>query len=93
MVGSVLYAAIATRPDISQAVGVVSKYSSEPTESHLTAVKRILRYLKGTLQSLTKGQKIHHCLDILMQIGLGIWTIDTRRLEICFKWQEDQSAG
>ena len=48
MVGSVLYAAIATRPDISQAVGVVSKYSSEPTEGHLTAVKRILRYVKGT---------------------------------------------
>jgi hypothetical protein len=48
MVGSVLYAAIATGPDISQAVGVVSKYTSEPTEGHLTAVKRILRYLKGT---------------------------------------------
>ena len=49
MVGSLLYAAIATRPDIAQAVGVVSKYNSNPTEAHLTAVKRVLRYLKGTM--------------------------------------------
>ena len=49
MVGSLLHAARATRPDISHAVGVVSKFNSEPTEAHLTAVKRIFRYLKGTL--------------------------------------------
>ena len=48
MVGSLLYAAIATRPDISQAVGTVSKFNSKPSEAHLTAVKRIFRYLKGT---------------------------------------------
>ena len=39
MVGSLLYAAIAMRPDISHAVGVISKFSSKPTEAHLTAVK------------------------------------------------------
>ena len=39
MVGSLLYAAIATRPDIAQAVGVVSKFNSKPTTAHLTAVK------------------------------------------------------
>ena len=49
MVGSLLYAATATRPDIAQAVGAVSKFNSCPTEAHLTAVKRILRYLKGTI--------------------------------------------
>ena len=49
MVGSLLHAARATRPDISHAVGVVSKFNSEPTQAHLTAVKRIFRYLKGTL--------------------------------------------
>ena len=40
IVGSLLYAAIATRPDIAHAVGVVSKFSSSPTEAHLTAAKR-----------------------------------------------------
>lgn len=49
MVGSLLYAAIATRPDIAQAVGVVAKFSSNPDSSHLTAVKRIYRYLKGSV--------------------------------------------
>ena len=49
MIGSLLYAAVATRPDISQAVGALSKFSSAPTEVHLTAVKRVLRYLKGTI--------------------------------------------
>ena len=48
MVGSLLYMAVATRPDIAQAVGAVAKFCSRPSEAHLTAVKRILRYLKGT---------------------------------------------
>ena len=48
--GSLLYAAIATRPDISYAVGAVSKFCAAPSTSHLTAVKRILRYLKGTAE-------------------------------------------
>jgi hypothetical protein len=48
MVGSLLHAARATRPDISYAVGVVSKFNHEPSVAHLTAVKRIFRYLKGT---------------------------------------------
>ena len=49
MVGSLLYASIATRPDIAQAVGAVSKFNSNPSEAHLTAVKQIMRYLKGTI--------------------------------------------
>lgn len=49
MVGSLLYAAMATRPDIAQAVSVVSKFNANPNAAHLTAVKRILRYLKGTV--------------------------------------------
>lgn len=57
MVGSLLYAAMATRPDIAHAVGVVSKFNSAPTEAHLTAVKRILRYLKGTINLGLKYQK------------------------------------
>ena len=57
MVGSLLYAAVATRPDISQAVGVVCKFSLKPSEAHLTAVKRILRYLKGTVDIVLKYKK------------------------------------
>ena len=48
-VGSLMYAMLGTRPDIAYAVSVVSRYASNPTEDHWTAVKRIFRYLKGTL--------------------------------------------
>ena len=48
-VGSLLYLAMATRPDITFAVSSVAKFSVQPTKQHWTAVKRILRYLKGTI--------------------------------------------
>ena len=47
-VGSLLYLAMATRPDITFAVSNVAKFASHPTKEHWTAVKRILRYLRGT---------------------------------------------
>ena len=64
IVGSLLYVAIATRPDISQAVSAVSKFNSAPTEAHLTAVKRILRYLKGTID-LSLQYKCTENLDVI----------------------------
>jgi hypothetical protein len=48
IVGSLSYAATATRPDIAFAVSALSRYSTRPFTSHLTAAKRVLRYLKGT---------------------------------------------
>lgn len=47
-VGSLMYLAVATRPDISFAVGVVSRFLEKPTYAHVTAVKRILKYIKAT---------------------------------------------
>ena len=43
-----MYAMVCTRPDIGYAVGVVSRYMSNPGKEHWNAVKWILRYLKGT---------------------------------------------
>ncbi|KAL4376081.1 hypothetical protein GQ457_02G039440 [Hibiscus cannabinus] len=48
-VGSLMFAMICTRPDIAQAVGVVSRYMVNPGREHWNAVKRILRYIKGSL--------------------------------------------
>ena len=48
-VGSLLSLSIATRPDITYAVDNVAKFCAKLTKQHWTAVKRILRYLKGTL--------------------------------------------
>ena len=49
MVGSLLHAAKATHLDIAHAVGKVSRFCAAPTQAHLTAVKRIFRHLKGTI--------------------------------------------
>ena len=47
-VGSIMYAMVCTRPDISHAVSVVSRYMDNPGKAHWQAVKWILRYLRGT---------------------------------------------
>ena len=47
-VGSLMYAMVCTRPDIAHAVGVVSRFLSNPGKEHWAAVKWILRYLRGT---------------------------------------------
>ena len=47
MIGSLLYLT-ATRPDIMQSVCLVARYQANPKESHMLAVKRILRYIRGT---------------------------------------------
>ncbi|CAM8965503.1 unnamed protein product [Rhodiola kirilowii] len=48
MIGSLLYLT-ASRPDISQAVGICARYQANPKESHLMNVKRIIKYVYGTL--------------------------------------------
>ncbi|KAH9768967.1 Integrase catalytic domain-containing protein [Citrus sinensis] len=49
ILGSLMYAIICTRPDISQAVSMVSRYMHNPGKNHWLAVKWILRYLYGTV--------------------------------------------
>nr|GEX10874.1 retrovirus-related Pol polyprotein from transposon TNT 1-94 [Tanacetum cinerariifolium] len=48
MVGALMYLT-ASRPDIVHATCYCARYQSKPTEKHLTAVKRIFRYLKDTI--------------------------------------------
>jgi hypothetical protein len=49
IVGSLMYLASATRPDISFAVSKLSRYMSNPGDDHWHALERVLRYLKGTM--------------------------------------------
>jgi hypothetical protein len=46
MIGCLLY--ITTRPDIAFSVGMCTRFQSNPKKSHLTVVKRILKYLSFT---------------------------------------------
>jgi hypothetical protein len=45
-IGSIMYAMICTRPDVSFALSVSSRYQSDPGLAHWTAVKNILKYLR-----------------------------------------------
>ena len=47
-IGSIMYAMICTRPDVSYALSATSRYQSDPGESHWIAVKNILKYLRKT---------------------------------------------
>ncbi|KAL8147667.1 hypothetical protein AgCh_005113 [Apium graveolens] len=47
MIGSLLYLT-ASRPDIMYATCLCARFQADPREPHLTAVKRIFKYLKGT---------------------------------------------
>src|SRR5438034_618488 len=64
MIGRLMFAAIATRIDISLAVNQLSQYLSEPREIHLQAAKHILRRLAGAIN-----------LGILYTTGGGNLTI------------------
>ena len=46
--GSIMYAMLCTRPDVACALSMTSRYQSDPGESHWTAVKNILKYLRNT---------------------------------------------
>jgi len=48
MVGSLMYLATATRPDISFVVSNLSRYAQQPRQIHENAVRRVFKYLKGT---------------------------------------------
>ncbi|KAH9735169.1 hypothetical protein KPL71_017652 [Citrus sinensis] len=63
-VGSLMYAILCTRPDICFAVGIVSRYQSNPGPEHWTAVKHIMKCLKRT-----KNYMLVYSGDELIPVG------------------------
>ena len=59
LVGSVMYAMLASRPDLAYAVSTLSKFNSCPAAAHHAAAKRVLRYLQETKEYglLYRGQE------------------------------------
>ena len=78
LVGALQYLTI-TRPDLSYAVNLVSQFLQSPTDNHFQALKRILRYVKGTIHF---GLSFTHRTDSSI-IGYSdanwVRCIDTRR--------------
>ena len=50
-VGSLMYAMVCSRPDLSHALSVVSRYMANPGKEHWKAVQWIFRYLRGTFNA------------------------------------------
>ncbi|KAG8641013.1 hypothetical protein MANES_13G092690v8 [Manihot esculenta] len=64
VIGSMRYL-VHTRPDLAYSVGVMSRYMETPNSSHLTAVKQILRYVRGTLNYGCVYQKGQPSLELV----------------------------
>ena len=47
-IGSFMYAMLCTRPDVSYAISMISRFQLDPGECHWIAVKNILKYLRRT---------------------------------------------
>ena len=48
LIGSLNWLSISTRPDISTAVSLLAKFTHRPSQGHIDAAIRLLKYLKGT---------------------------------------------
>ena len=59
LVGSLMHLTT-TRPDLMFAVSLLSRYLHQPGSSHLTAAKRILRYIKGSADLGIKYSKVEY---------------------------------
>ena len=59
-IGCLMYAQTCTRPDISFAVGMLSRYQSDPGTAHWVGVKKVLRYLSGTRNYMLSYKRSNH---------------------------------
>ena len=78
-VGSLTYAIVCTRPDLSHAVSVVSRYMHNPGKDHWEAVKWILRYVKGTVDKgwyLIETKLVHVMLQALLILATLVILIE-----------------
>lgn len=66
-----MYLALCTRPDLSMAVSVLSRYYQNSKMEHWDAAKRVLRFLKGTVGeglACSPGERTLLCGGIAMQV-------------------------
>jgi hypothetical protein len=64
LMGSLQYAAVYTRPDVSTALSILGSAQASPTDAHVQALKKVLRYLHGTIDMrLTLGSGTDHSLQ------------------------------
>jgi hypothetical protein len=72
MVGSQMYAMLCTRPDIAFTVSQISQFNASPTSRHEVTARRILRYLKGSVDlGIEYGGKERLALKVFVDADWG----------------------
>jgi hypothetical protein len=86
IVGCLQFACIGTRPNISYAVSVAAKYCLNPSPAHCNALRRILKYLAGTLDLGLSFSGNNHPLSLLIEMLILPWilTIKNHALDTFF---------
>jgi hypothetical protein len=65
LMGSLQYVAVCTRPDVSTALSILGSAQASPTDADMQALKKVLRYLHGTIDMrLTLGGDTDHSLQL-----------------------------
>ena len=90
-VGSLMYAMMCTQPDIRYVVGLVSRYQSKPRFGHWTAVKIIMRYLKGIAYYCLCYQGSNLCLRGYTDVDYG-GDLDERKSTFGYVFLFDNGA-
>ena len=78
-IGSLMWAAVATQPDIAFAVSLLSQFLKNPGEIHWKAVKRVMRYLNGMKNYKLTLRKNH---DSLLGYADADWALQDHRHSI-----------
>lgn len=78
LIGALMFLAVSTRPDIAYSVNFLSQFNVNYASEHWTVAKRILRYLKGTVNYGLMYQKSGELLFGVVDADWGANTVDRR---------------
>jgi len=77
LVGALLYLSLTCRPDVAQAVGVLSRYMAKPSREHCDAALQVLKYLNGTrTHQLTYRRSSNSSPHIFVHTRKSQFTLD-----------------
>lgn len=82
LIGSLMYLAVSTRPDIAYTVSAMSQYHRNPGKVHWSAAKRVLRCLKGTRNHGLRYRKTGEYLGSYVENSLSTVLQSTNSLPI-----------
>ena len=83
IIGSLMYAMNNTRPDIACAIGILSRFTSNPSFEHWRELSRVLRYLKYTMNY---GLHYHCTSSVLECYSDANWASDRTNSKSTSGW-------